>query len=83
MHNNKINICYANDEILIADNEGSLQRLLHRAVKTGKTYNLKVSRNKKPMVQSLSIFKEPIRCILEIDRNRRKKHCKTPGKLNT
>ena len=64
MGNNKINIiCYADDAILIADNEDNLQRLLHKMVTTAKTYNMTVSTTK---TKSMVISREPIRCKLEV-----------------
>lgn len=65
MGNERIQIlCYADDTVLIAENEDDLQRLLHIFNTTAKKLNMKISTEK---TKSVVIAKEPIRCKLEID----------------
>lgn len=65
MGNKEIQIlCYADDTILIAENEDDLQRLMHQFNITAKKFNMKISAEK---TKSVVISKEPIRCKLEID----------------
>ncbi|XP_072766481.1 uncharacterized protein [Anoplolepis gracilipes] len=65
MGHRKIQIlCYADDAMLIVENEDDLQRLLHRFVNTASTFNMITSTEK---TQSMVISKEPIRCKLEVN----------------
>lgn len=65
MGNREIQIlCYADDTVLIAEDEDDLQRLLHQFNITAKKFNMKISAEK---TKSVVISKEPIRCKLEID----------------
>lgn len=52
-------LCYADDAILIAEDEDGLQRLLYRFTTTAQDFNMIISTKK---TQSMVISKEPIRC---------------------
>jgi hypothetical protein len=44
MENKEINIiCYADDAVLIADNDDNLQRLLYQFLLSSQKYNMKIS----------------------------------------
>lgn len=43
-YNNVSILCYADDAVLIADNEDDLQKLLHKFNVTAKKYNLQISK---------------------------------------
>lgn len=65
MSGNNINIiCYADDAILIAENEDDLQRLLFKFNNICKQYNMKISTEK---TKALTIARDPIRCKLVVD----------------
>ena len=65
MGNQLINIdCYADDAVLLADNEDNLQRLLYTFQQSAKEYNMEISTTK---TKSLVISKEPIRCKLVVE----------------
>lgn len=57
-------VCYADDALLVADNEDDLQRLLYRFHLTSIKYNMKISAHK---TKSLVVAKNPIRCKLTIN----------------
>lgn len=63
--NNKIIyiLCYADDTVLIADNEDDLQRLLHQFDITTTAYDMEISTNK---TKSMVITRDPIRNKLEV-----------------
>lgn len=54
-------VCYADDAVLISENEDGLQRLLHSFQLSARKWNMIVS---VPKTQSLVIAKELIRCNL-------------------
>lgn len=48
MGNKMVNIiCYADEAVLIANNEDNLQRILHQFHKKAKEYNMEISTQKK------------------------------------
>jgi hypothetical protein len=57
-------VCYADDEVLIADSEDKLQELLNQFYITTKTYNMVVSTSK---TKTLTIAEEPVQCKLVTD----------------
>lgn len=57
-------LCYADDVILIADNEDDLQRLLYRFQTTAEKLNMQISLEK---TESMVIAKEPTRCKLAVN----------------
>lgn len=57
-------LCYADDTLLIAENEDDLQRLLYEFSKICKNFNLKISTQK---TKAMTIAKNPIRCKLVVD----------------
>ncbi|XP_055390221.1 uncharacterized protein LOC129619146 [Condylostylus longicornis] len=57
-------LCYADDAVLISENEDELQRLLHRFYLSAKKYNMVISTEK---TKSLVVSKDPIRCKLAIN----------------
>jgi len=57
-------ICYADDAVLISENEDELQRMLYRLHLMAKRFNMRISIAK---TKSLVVAKEPIRCKLAID----------------
>lgn len=62
--NKNVNVlCYADDTVLIADSEDSLQRLLYKFAQTCDKCNLKISTKK---TKVLTVSKEPIRCKLQL-----------------
>ena len=62
---NKISIiCYADDAVLVAEDEDDLQRLLHRFNLTAQKFNMKISAEK---TKSLTISKAPLRCKLALE----------------
>lgn len=63
-HNFNI-VCYADDAVLIADNEDNLQRTLHKFNNAAEEYNMTISVEK---TKCLTASKEPVRCKLEINR---------------
>ena len=56
-------VCYADDAVLIADQEDNLQRLLHKFVIMATKYNMIVSTDE---TKSIVISKDPICCKLKI-----------------
>ena len=65
MGSEEINIvCYADDIVLRADTEDDLQRLLYNFHFSCLKFNMKISIHK---TEDMTISKEPIRCILQID----------------
>lgn len=63
-HNGETTIlCYADDAVLISENEDELQRLLHQFYLTATRYNMMISM---PKTKFLVIAKEPIRCKLAV-----------------
>ena len=56
-------ICYADDAVLISEDEDNLQRMLFKLENTASKYNMKISVAKS---KSLTISKEPRRCKLAI-----------------
>ncbi|XP_015181515.1 PREDICTED: uncharacterized protein LOC107069067 [Polistes dominula] len=65
MGNKEVTIlCYADDAVLIAENEDDLQRLLHQFTRTANTVNMKISAEK---TKCMTTVKIPIRCKLEIE----------------
>ena len=64
MHNTKFNIlCYADDAVLMADNENDLQRLLLQFQKTAQTFNMEIHTEK---TCAMVISKEAVRCKLAV-----------------
>lgn len=59
-------VCYADDAVLLANNEDDLQRLLHLFNVTAKKYNMTISTEK---TKCLVTSKNPVRCKLEVDGN--------------
>ncbi|GJQ83971.1 hypothetical protein Trydic_g8707 [Trypoxylus dichotomus] len=57
-------LCYADDAVLIVNNEDNIQRLLYRFIKMAERYNIPVSTEKR---KPLLISKEPIRSKLRIN----------------
>ncbi|XP_044764617.1 uncharacterized protein LOC123321211 [Coccinella septempunctata] len=57
-------LCYADDVILMADNEDDLQRLLYRFQTTAEKLNMQISLEK---TESMVIAKEPTRCKLAVN----------------
>lgn len=57
-------ICYADDTVLIAENEDDLQRLLFQFYKTCQSFNMRISTQK---TKCITISKEPLRCKLAIN----------------
>ncbi|XP_055389920.1 uncharacterized protein LOC129618916 [Condylostylus longicornis] len=57
-------ICYADDAVLLAENEDNLQRLLYRVTKTAERYNMEISTEK---TKSMTVSKDPVRCKLSIN----------------
>lgn len=63
--NRKVNIlCYADDALLMAENEDELQRLLFNFNKAAKEYNMEISI---PKTKSMVISRTQIRCKLELE----------------
>lgn len=56
-------VCYADDAVIISEDEDNLQRLLYRFEKAAARFNMVISSEK---TQSLTISKEPRRCKLAI-----------------
>lgn len=57
-------LCYADDAVIISENEDELQRLLHRFYLTAKQYNMEISTQK---TKTLVTAKEPIWCKLAVN----------------
>ncbi|XP_055389323.1 uncharacterized protein LOC129618543 [Condylostylus longicornis] len=57
-------ICYADDAVLISENEDELQKLLHQFYITSSKLNMEISVAK---TKSLVIAKEPLRCKLAVN----------------
>lgn len=57
-------VCYADDAMIVAENEDNVQRLLHTFHNTAKDYNMEISIEK---TKSVVISKEPRRCKLSIE----------------
>ncbi|XP_055385812.1 uncharacterized protein LOC129614885 [Condylostylus longicornis] len=57
-------ICYADDAVLLAENENDLQRMLFTFNTVAGQYNMKISTEK---TKSMTISKEPIRCKLVVN----------------
>lgn len=57
-------LCYADDAVLVAENEDDLQRLLNMFKTTAERFNMLISRKK---IQTMVIAKEPIRCKLVVN----------------
>ncbi|XP_057654722.1 uncharacterized protein LOC130892978 [Diorhabda carinulata] len=57
-------LCYTDDAELISNSEDKLQRMLHILNKTAKEYNMAISTEE---TECLTVFKEPLRCKLEIE----------------
>ncbi|KAK9887098.1 hypothetical protein WA026_020042 [Henosepilachna vigintioctopunctata] len=57
-------LCYADDAVLIAENEDDLQRLLHQFNLTAKSFNMIISASK---TKCMTTSKTPLRCKLEVD----------------
>lgn len=55
-------LCYADDAVLISENEDEFQKLLHQFYLTGMRYNMAIS---VPKIKFLVI--EPIRCKLAVN----------------
>lgn len=65
MGNRNITIlCYADDAVLVAENEDDLQRLLYCFNRVAKTLNMVISTSK---TKSLTTSKIPVRCKLVVD----------------
>lgn len=65
MGNRNINIlCYADDAVLVAENEDDLQRLLYRFNCVAKSFNMVISASK---TKSMTTSKIPTRCKLVVD----------------
>ena len=56
-------VCYADDAVLISDNEDDLQRLLYAFEKSADKFNMKISIDK---TKALTIAKQPLRCKLAV-----------------
>ena len=56
-------ICYADDVVLISENEDNLQRLLYKFEQTAPAFNMLISTSK---TQCLTIAKEPLRYKLAV-----------------
>jgi len=54
-------VCYADDAVLISDNEDDLQRQLFNLINTADKYNMVISAEK---TKCLTISREPVRCKL-------------------
>lgn len=66
MGNHNITIlCYADDAVLIAENEDDLQRLLHKFNSIAKTFNMAIS---VPKTKCMTTAKTPLRCKLAVDK---------------
>lgn len=57
-------LCYADDAVLVAENEDDLQRLLHRFNCTAKSLNMTISTQK---TKCMTTSKVPLRCKLEVE----------------
>lgn len=57
-------LCYADDAVLIADNEDDLQRQLKHFDTTASLYNMKISTGK---TKCMVVSREPVRCKLEMN----------------
>lgn len=57
-------LCYADDTVLIAENEDDLQRLLHSFNRIAKSLNMIISPTK---TKCMTTSKTPLRCKLEVD----------------
>jgi len=57
-------LCYADDAVIISENEDGLQKLLHPFYLTAKRYNMSIAINK---TKSLVVAKEPRRCKLAVN----------------
>ena len=65
MGEKKINIlCYADDAVLVAENEDDLQRLLHQFNLVAKSFNMVISASKS---KCMTTSKTPLRCKLEVN----------------
>lgn len=60
----KYRLCYADDAVILSENENRLQRLLHRFSLTARRYNMEIF---VPKTKSLVVAKEPVRCKLAIN----------------
>jgi len=56
-------LCYADDTVIISENDDELQRLLYQFYLTAKRYNMWIAINK---TKSLVVAKEPRRCKLAV-----------------
>lgn len=56
-------ICYADDAVIVSEDEDDLQRLLYKFQQTAQLFNMQISVEK---TKSLAISKEPKRCKLAI-----------------
>jgi len=57
-------LCYADDAVIISENEDELQRLLHQLYLTAKRYTMSIAINK---TKFLVVAKEPRRCKLAVN----------------
>lgn len=57
-------MCYADDAILISDNEDDLQRMAHAFKLAAKKYNMKISTSK---TKVLVVARKPKRCKIVIN----------------
>ncbi|XP_055714317.1 uncharacterized protein LOC129808563 [Phlebotomus papatasi] len=57
-------VCYADDAVLMAENEDDLQRLLQKFNISALKYNMSISTSK---TKALTVSKEPIRCKLYLN----------------
>lgn len=57
-------VCYADDALLISENEDDLQRLTHQFYLTSSRYNMEISIQK---TKSLVVAKNPVRCKLIVN----------------
>jgi len=57
-------LCYADDTVIISENEDELQRLLHQFYLTAKRYNMSIAINK---TKSLVVAQEPRRCKIAVN----------------
>jgi hypothetical protein len=65
MGNSEIKIiCYADDAVLLSDNEDDLQRILFNFNKAAKNFNMEIANEK---TKSMIIAKIPLRCKLVSD----------------
>lgn len=59
-------LCYADDAVLIVENEDDLQRLVHRFNTTAKKFRMNISVSK---TKCMTTSRAPLRCKLEIHNN--------------